>query len=201
MSKCIKTLVHYRTQEFSFGSFIHFKLRPPPTGTYYQSDKYNYSEVNYKLPLYIKKLWLLSCEASPNRTLQLVYFSRVVAEAPWARGLKGRREWHSASARGAMRREEVTGDSCYTLCHAASVTPGGCQSPSSRTPRSLISPKPLPNMPWVVSSIHTWALAHSDCTHPVTASHRAREREKGAREGSIHLFTYGKVTNSLQALC
>lgn len=34
------------------------------------------------------------------------------------------------------------------------------------------------------------------CTHPVTASQRARRRE-----GRDRLFTYGKVTNSLQALC
>lgn len=133
----------------------------------------------------------MSGEASPKCTRQLVHSSCTVAEAPWARGLGGRREWRSASARGPMRRGEVTGDSCYTLCQAGSVTPGSCQSPRSRTPRSLISLEPLPNMPWVVSSIHTWALAHSDCTHPVTASQRQGEKrgekEGRGREASIYL--------------
>lgn len=163
------------------------QLKPHSTSTC-QTDWCNSFKVKHKLMSYIKKLQLLGREALPKCTLQLVHFSHAVAEALWATGLRGRREWRSASAQGAMRREEVTGDSCYTLCHAASVTPGSCQSPSSRTPRSLISPKPLPNMPWVVSSIHTWALAHSDCTHPVTASHREGERKRG--EGGKHPSIY-----------
>lgn len=40
------------------------------------------------------------------------------------------------------------------------------------------------------------------CKSETEGGERGRgERGRGEREGSIHLFTYGKVTNSLQALC
>lgn len=99
---------------------------------------------------------------------------------------KAHKSWRAAP----WGEEEVTGNSRRALCRAGNVTPGSCQSR-----RSLLAPPPLPNTPRVVSSIHTWALAQSDDTHPVTASQRA----SGKRQGRIRPFTYGKVTNSLQA--
>lgn len=104
----------------------------------------------------------------------------------------------------AMRRGEVTADSCCTLRQAGGVTPGSCHSPRRKRRKhlaSLISPGPPPKHA-LSGVIHPARLgAESVSARPVTASHPETEEEEGRGEGSIRLFTYGKVTNSLQALC
>lgn len=87
----------------------------------------------------------------------------------------------------AAKRGEVTGDSCFALCRAGGVTPGSCQSPHSRTPRSLISPSRCQTcLEWCHPSTHEHWL-------PLTAlilSLQVRDEEGGGgeRHPSIYIW-------------
>lgn len=122
---------------------------------------------------------------------------RSVAEPPLWSGPKGHRDWHSPSTKvgmGWMKWQQ-------TVASNQSVTPASCQS--SQLADTYSSPRKGRGrrqtcLEWCHPTAHECWLTLTG----LIPSLQVRETEKQRRgRKSIHLFTYGKVANSLQALC